>query len=147
MIVGWAVFRLLGALGAVSAGATWTGALRYALAAMFMFTAGSHFAARTREDLVRTVPPVLPRPGLLVTATGILELLGAIGLLLPPFVRLAALALSVLLMAMFPANVYAAQQGLTIGGRSATPLAIRFPLQLFWIGALWWIAARYVPPA
>lgn len=146
MMVGWLGFRLLGALGVVSEGATWTGALRYALASMFVFTAGSHFAARTRGDLVRMVPPMFPKPALLVSVTGILELLGGIGLLLPPFVRLAALALSVLLMAMFPANVYAAQQGLTIGGRPATPLAIRFPLQLFWIGALWWIAARYVPP-
>lgn len=142
MIVGWVVFRLLGAVGALSAGASWSGALRYALAAMFLFTAASHFAPRTRVDLVRMVPPVFPRPDLLVTITGIFEFVGAIGLLLPPFVPLAALALSVLLIAMFPANVYAAQHELTIGGRPATPLALRFPLQLFWIGALWWIAGR-----
>lgn len=147
MIVGWLGFRMLGALGLLTEGNTWTGALRYALAAMFIFTAGSHFAARTRQDLVRMVPPVFPRPELLVSITGVLELLGGIGLLLPPFVRLAALTLSVLLMAMFPANVYAAQHGLTIGGRPAAPLAIRFPMQLFWIGALWWIASRYVPDA
>lgn len=146
MIVGWLGFRLLGALGVVSAGTTWTGALRYALAAMFIFTAGSHFAARTRQDLVRMVPPAFPKPELLVTITGILELLGGIGLLLPPFVSLAALALSVLLIAMFPANIYAAQHGLTVGGRATTPLALRFPMQLFWIGALWWIAGRYTPP-
>ena len=142
MIVGWVVFRLLGAVGALNAGASWSGALRYALAAMFLFTAASHFAPRTRVDLVRMVPPVFPRPDLLVTITGIFEFVGAIGLLLPPFVPLAALALSVLLIAMFPANVYAAQHELTIGGRPATPLALRFPLQLFWIGALWWIAGR-----
>jgi uncharacterized membrane protein len=142
MIVGWGVFRLLGAVGALSAGGSWSGALRYALAAMFIFTAASHFAARTRGDLVRMVPPVFPRPDLLVTITGIFELLGAIGLLLPPFVPLAALGLSALLIVMFPANIYAAQHELSIGGRPATPLAIRFPLQLFWIGALWWIAGR-----
>lgn len=143
MIVGWLVFRLLGAVGALSAGGSWSGALRYALAAMFIFTAASHFAPRTRPDLVRMVPPVFPRPALLVTMTGILEFLGAVGLLLPMFVPLAALALSVLLIAMFPANIYAAQQALTIAGRPATPLALRFPLQLFWIGALWWVAGHY----
>jgi uncharacterized membrane protein len=142
MIVGWVVFRLLGAVGVLSAGGSWSGALRYALAAMFLFTAASHFAPKTRGDLVRMVPPAFPRPDLLVTITGIFELLGAIGLLLPPFMPLAALALSVLLIAMFPANIYAAQHELTIGGRPSTPLAIRFPLQLFWIGALWWIAGR-----
>ena len=147
MIVGWLGFRLLGAVGVVSAGITWTGALRYALAAMFIFTAGSHFAARTRPDLVRMVPPVFPKPDLLVTITGVLELLGGIGLLLPPFVSLAALALSMLLIAMFPANIYAAQHELTIGGRPATPLALRFPMQVFWIGALWWIAGHYAPDA
>jgi uncharacterized membrane protein len=145
MILGWLGFRLLGALGALSAAGTWSGALRYALAAMFVFTAGSHFAPRTRPDLIRMVPSFFPKPALLVTLTGVLELLGAIGLLLPPFVALAAMALSVLLIAMFPANVYAAQHGLKIGGRAAAPLAIRLPLQLFWIGALWWIAGQHAP--
>lgn len=145
MIVGLLGFRLMGELGMLTAGDSWTGALRYALAAMFLFTGASHFAPRTRPDLVRMVPPALPGPGLLVTITGVLEIAGAIGLLLPPFVNLAALLLGFLLMAMFPANIYAAQQSLTIGGRRATPLALRFPLQLFWIGALWWIAGRYVP--
>jgi uncharacterized membrane protein len=142
MIVGWLVFRLLGAIGVLSGGGTWTGALRYALAAMFIFTAASHFAPRTRPDLVRMVPPALPRPDLLVTMTGIFEFLGAVGLLLPPFAPLAAMGLSVLLIGMFPANIHAAQQSLTIAGRPATPLALRLPLQVFWIGALWWIAGH-----
>jgi len=145
MIVGWLGFRLLGAVGVVGGSSSWSGALRYALAAMFMFTAMSHFAPRTRPDLVRMVPPMFPKPALLVTITGVLELLGAIGLLIPPFIAPAALALGLLLIAMFPANIYAAQQALTIGGRAATPLALRFPLQLFWIGALWWIAGQHTP--
>ena len=124
MIVGWLGFRLLGAAGVMTDAVTWTGALRYALAAMFIFTAGSHFSERTRHDLVRMVPPVFRKPELLVTITGILELLGGIGLLLPPLASLAALALNLLLIAMFPANIYAAQHGLTIAGRPATPLAI-----------------------
>ena len=140
MIVGWLGFRLMGGLGLLAAGVTWTGALRYAMAAMFIFTAVSHFHPRTRPDLIGMVPPILPMPGLLVTLTGILELIGALGLLVPPLVPLAAVVLSGLLIAMFPANIYAAVNNLTIGGRPATPLALRLPLQLFWIGALWWIA-------
>jgi uncharacterized membrane protein len=140
MILGWLGFRSMGSVGMLSGAGTWTGALRYALAAMFIFTAFSHFHPRTRPDLVRMVPPLFPRPDLLVTITGILELIGALGLLVPPFTVPAALGLSGLLIAMFPANIHAAQQQLTIGGRPATPLALRFPLQLFWIGALWWVA-------
>lgn len=140
MLVGWLGFRLMGAIGVSEAGATWTGALRYAMSAMFIFTAVSHFHPRTRPDLIKMVPSMFPLPGLLVTLTGILEVLGAFGLLIPPLISPAALGLSGLLIAMFPANVYAAVNNLPIGGRPATPLAIRLPLQLFWIGALWWIA-------
>ena len=140
MLVGWLAFRLMGAVGTLSAGATWIGALRYAMSAMFIFTAISHFHSRTRADLVRTVPPLFPMPAALVTMTGVLEFAGALGLLVPPLIAPAALGLSGLLIAMFPANIYAAQHELTIGGRPATPLAIRLPMQLFWIGALWWIA-------
>lgn len=140
LVVCWMVFRAAGAAGMWAAAATWPGALRFALAVMFAFTAASHFAARTRGDLVRMVPPQLPKPALLVTLTGVLELMGAIGLLLRPTTKLSALALVALLVALFPANVHAARTRLTIAGRPATPLALRLPLQLVWIGALLWIA-------
>jgi uncharacterized membrane protein len=45
-----------------------------------------------------------------------------------------------LLLVMFPANVHAARAELMIAGRRATPLVWRLPLQVFWIGALWWVA-------
>jgi uncharacterized membrane protein len=140
MIAVWLVARLFGALTLWSAANSWDGALRVALAAMFLFTAVSHFHPRTRGDLVRMVPPALPAPGALVTITGALELMGAIGLLLPSTAVAAAYCLLALLVLMLPANVHAARAGLTIAGRRATPLVWRLPLQLFWIGALWWIA-------
>src|SRR5262245_17383406 len=112
-------------------------ALRYSLATMFAFTAVTHFLPRTRSDLIRMVPPSLRRPALLVTLTGLLELAGAAGLLMPSLAHWSALALIALLAAMFPANFSAAQRNLTIAGRPATPLVIRAPLQLFWIAALW----------
>jgi len=90
--------------------------------------------------LVMLVPPALPYPAALVTLTGIAELAGAAGLLIPSLSRWAAAALAILLVAMFPANVHAARAGATLGGRPATPLSIRLPLQLLWIGLLIWIA-------
>ena len=35
-----------------------------------------------------------------------------------------------------------ALRNITLGGRAATPLLVRTPLQIFWIAALWWSAAR-----
>ena len=64
---------------------------------------------RKRRDLIAIVPPQLPAPGLLVTITGVLELLGAAGLLLPATQVAAAGALLVLMLAMFPANIYASR--------------------------------------
>ncbi len=53
-------------------------------------------------------PGCLP-PDTWVTITGLLELLGAVGLLLPVTRMAAAVCLLVLMLAMFPANVYAAR--------------------------------------
>jgi uncharacterized membrane protein len=127
MAIAWLAFRLAGLAAP----------LRDALAAMFVFTAVSHFAPRTRADLIRMVPPAFPAPALLVTLTGIVELAGAAGLMVPSLARPSAYALMALLIAMFPANVFAARRALTIGGRPATPLAVRLPMQVFWIAALW----------
>ena len=139
MLGAWLVARLIGATGLWLNADSWTGALRIALAAMFVFTAVSHFHPRTRSDLVRMVPASLPAPALLVSATGVLELVGAIGLMVPRALPAAAYGLMALLVAMFPANVQAARKELRIAGRRAMPLLWRLPLQLFWIGALWWI--------
>jgi uncharacterized membrane protein len=140
MIAAWLVVRAFGALMPWSAADSWGDALRFALAAMFLFTAGSHFHPRTRGDLVRMVPPSLPAPAALVSFTGGLEVIGAIGLLLPSTAVAAAYGLIALLLLMFPANVHAARAGLMIAGRRATPVVWRLPLQVFWIGALWWVA-------
>jgi uncharacterized membrane protein len=139
-LAAWVAFYLAGRLGAVPGAATPVGALRLALAVMFAFTALAHFLPRTRPALVRMVPPALPAPGLLVTLTGLLELAGAAGLLVPALVRPAALALAALLVALFPANVHADRAGVEIAGRRATPLRVRLPMQIFWIAGLVWVA-------
>jgi uncharacterized membrane protein len=69
----------------------------------------AHFVPAMRRDMIAIVPPRLPAPELLVTITGVLELLGAAGLLYPPTRVAAAVCLFVLMLVMFPANVYAAR--------------------------------------
>ncbi|GBG36268.1 DoxX family protein [Mycobacterium montefiorense] len=87
----------------------WTAAITVGLAAMFVLTGIAHFAPPMRRDLIAIVPPRLPAPGPLVTVTGVLELLGAAGLLLPATRTAAAVCLLALMLAMFPANIYASR--------------------------------------
>jgi uncharacterized membrane protein len=132
----WLIFRGVGALG-VPALATWHDSARYALAVMFVFTGIAHFN-RMKHDLARMIPPSFPQPLLLVHITGILEFLGAVGLLLPQFRATAGICLIVLLVGMFSANVNAALRGVTLRGKPATALWLRTPMQVLFIGLLWW---------
>jgi uncharacterized membrane protein len=126
--------RGLGVAG-VHALDSWTMSLRAGLSLMFLLTASAHWGKR-RPDLIAMVPTVFPRPALIITVTGILELLGAVGLELPPLAPAAAACLAVLLIAMFPANVRAAREHLRIGDKQATPLPLRTLLQVLFIAAL-----------
>ena len=136
LFTSWLVFRGAGALG-VGALATWRGSAVYALALMFVFTGIAHFN-RMKHDLVRMVPAMFPRPMQLIYFTGVLEFMGAVGLLLPRFRALAGICLIALLIAMFPANVNAALKKTTLAGKPATPLWLRAPMQALFIGLLWW---------
>jgi uncharacterized membrane protein len=115
----------------------WRDAARIGIAAMFFFTAVSHFTP-LKEDLARMIPPPLTGALWLVYLTGILEAAGAAGLLVPRLRRAAAWGLLALLVALFPANVYAALNDVQLGSRAASSLWWRAPLQLFWMATLWW---------
>ncbi|OBF40995.1 hypothetical protein A5724_05280 [Mycobacterium sp. ACS1612] len=108
LVFGTLAARLVGWLG-VDYVAGWPEALAVGLAAMFVLTGAAHFVNPLRRDMIAIVPPRLPAPGLLVTFTGVLELLGAAGLLYPPTRVAAAVCLFVLMLVMFPANIYASR--------------------------------------
>ena len=108
LVVGTLAARLVGWLG-VDYVNGWPAAVAVGLALMFVVTGIAHFVNPLRRDLIAIVPPSLPAPALLVTMTGVLELLGAAGLLYPPTRAAAAVALGVLMLAIFPANVYASR--------------------------------------
>jgi uncharacterized membrane protein len=107
---------VLGSLGARIVGwfgvayvDSWPRAIAVGFAAMFVLTGVAHFVHPLRADMIAIVPPRLPAPATLVTITGALELLGAVGLLIPATRVAAAVCLFLLMLAMFPANVYAAR--------------------------------------
>ena len=136
------VFRLIGKWVAFLN--SWPAAVRVGLAAMFAFTAMAHFNDM-RHQLAEMLPPWVPNPELVIIFTGLCELAGAIGLLIPKTRRAAAVALVLFLIAVFPANVHAAQEGVLLRGQPATPLVPRALMQILFIGLTWWsgfIAAR-----
>ena len=108
LVLGTIAARLIGWLG-VEYVDSWPQAVAVGLAVMFVMTGVAHFVPAMRRDMIAIVPPRLPAAGLLVTITGVLELLGAAGLLYPPTRVAAAVCLFVLMLVMFPANVYAAR--------------------------------------
>jgi uncharacterized membrane protein len=127
-------FRLLGILG-VAYFATWQHALRGGLAIMFLLTASAHWG-RLRPDLIRMVPPGFPSPATMVTLTGLAEIVGAVGILWQKTAPWAAAGLILLLLAVFPANVYAARHSLTLGGRPVPTLPVRTLLQIIFLAAI-----------
>ncbi|WP_242772328.1 DoxX family protein [Brevibacillus parabrevis] len=128
------LFKILGLIG-LSYFEGWHSSLQGAVAVMLLLTASAHWGAK-RPDLIRMVPPIFPKPGWIVTATGLLEIAGAIGILFPATSKAASIGLAVLLVAMFPANVRAARESLTIGGRPVPKLLLRTVLQFVFLAAV-----------
>ena len=118
------------------AGRRW---LRYGLALLFVGAGALHFIRP--EIFERIVPPALPAPRLLVLLSGAAEVAGGLGLLLPATRRLAGWGLLVLLVAVFPANVYM----VGLAGQLHIPawvLWARLPLQPLLLWAVWRAAGR-----
>jgi uncharacterized membrane protein len=128
--------RLLGYAG-VAPLRDWAACTRLGLAVMLCVTAAAHFNSM-RADMIAMVPPSVPNPGLMVTFTGVCEILGAVGLLVPRARRIAAAALIVFMLAVLPANIHAARTGVTLRGAPATPIVPRVALQGLFIALLWW---------
>lgn len=112
------------------------------LAIAFVFFGIGHFAqtAPMAEMLPAWVPFRVP----IIFATGVLEWLLAVGLLVPRFRPQIGWACLGVLVAFFPANIYAAVNSIGMGGHQWGPvyLLIRAPLQLVLIAWTYWFAIR-----
>lgn len=145
LILGAVGFRALGALG-VRRFATWPAAAAHAMAVMLVLTASAHFVPASvtvmpnHTDMVRMVPPFLPYAGALVYLTGVLELLGAAGLVVTATRKPAGYALAALFVALLPANIHAAVAHVPFAGGAATPLWQRIPEQLLYLAVALWVA-------
>jgi uncharacterized membrane protein len=108
-------------------------ALRWLLGVLMILVGASHFVDPAPFDAM--IPPSWPSPRALVLLSGFFEVLGGAGLLIPRLRRAAGYGLVALYIAVFPANVYVAMEGLPVFGRELPALALwlRLPFQLVFI--------------
>jgi uncharacterized membrane protein len=140
LVISFLVLRAVGFLG-VRRLSSWKAAGLLAVAIMFLFTGTSHFTSM-KYDFAAMIPPPLPNDLWVIYLTGVLEIAGAIGLLIPRTRKLAGVCLAVYLVAVFPANVYAALNEVAIRGEAPTPLWVRGPMQLLYVGMVWWTSIK-----
>jgi uncharacterized membrane protein len=140
LLASFIILRGVGLLG-VERLSSWRGAGRGALVVTFLFTGTSHFTSM-KYDFAAMIPDPMPDGLWVIYLTGVFEIAGAIGLLLPQTRRLAGICLVLLLVAMFSANVNAALNEIPLGGQDPTPLWLRTPMQLLYIGMVWWTSVK-----
>ncbi len=114
-------------------------ALRW-LAVIFFGLAGISHLIRP-GFFIQIVPPMFPDPGMLVFISGICEIAGGFGLLIPPLRRAAGWGLIGLLIAVYPANFYMA------GHPEQFHIApwilwARLPFQFIFIAWIWFVALQ-----
>ncbi|WP_280382538.1 DoxX family protein [Nocardia wallacei] len=140
LLISSVIFRALGAFG-VSRFTDWRTALAHGLAFMMAVTGIAHFMPDTidimpsHDDLVTLVPGYVPAPDFMVYATGVLELLGSVGLIVGATRAIAGVSLIGLYIAMFPANLHSALNDVMLNGDPAVPLWFRIPEQIVFIAA------------
>ena len=140
LVISFLVLRVIGLLG-VRRLSSWKEAGLLAVVIMFLFTGSTHFTAM-KHDYAAMLPGFVPMKVWVIHLTGLLQIAGAVGLLIPRTRRLAGLSLALLLVAMFPGNVYAALNDISFRGEAPTPLWLRTPIQLLFIGMVLWTSTE-----
>jgi uncharacterized membrane protein len=116
---------------------------RFIVAAFFIFAGVMHFVKPALY--LSIMPPMLPDPLALVNISGVFEILGGVGLLMPALRRLAGYGLILLLIAVFPANVYMLTHYIQQHGyKNAMTfvLILRLPLQYFFAAAVRYVSRK-----
>lgn len=101
-----------------------------------------HFAATDTE--ARIVPPWMPWPVAAVLVSGVFELLGAAGILIPATRRAAGIGLFLLTIAVTPAHIYMLQRP-ELFPVPVWALWLRLPVQVALLWLIWWSTARPHP--
>ena len=89
-------------------------AMRWLMATFYLGAGLLHL--RAPDAFLPIVPAWVPEPRLVVIATGVAEILGAVGLLVPRLRRAAGIGLALYALCVFPANIKHAIEGITMAG-------------------------------
>ncbi|MDI9257911.1 DoxX family protein [Flavobacterium sedimenticola] len=111
-------------------------AAKIGMSAMLFFTAMGHFIYS--KGMAMMIPPVIPGKTEIVYATGVLEIILGIFLLIPKFSVTTGWIIILFFILILPANVYAAMshinyQRATFDGQGINYLWFRIPLQILFI--------------
>jgi uncharacterized membrane protein len=101
----------------------------------FLFGGVAHFSLTEVE--MRIVPPAIPWPRAAVLVSGVFELLGAVGILIPATRRAAGIGLFLLTIAVTPANVYMLQHA-ELFSVPRWALIVRLPFQVVLLALILW---------
>lgn len=128
--------------------------LRWLLAAAYAYAGYRHLV--TPAPFLAITPSWVPRPDAVVAATGIAELAGAAGLMIPRVRRAAGWGLALYALCVWPANFHHAFANIAIGGATLSwwyhgPRLALQPLIIWWAlwasGAVDWpFATKDIPP-
>ena len=92
--------------------------LRIVLAAAYLAAGIAHL--RWPDPFLSITPDWVPQPGLVIAATGLAEILGAVALVAVPRLRRAAgIGLALYAVCVFPANIKHAADAVSVHGPSA----------------------------
>jgi uncharacterized membrane protein len=108
--------------------------------ALFIGAGVNHFAIPRAYRQI--VPPSFGDADRLVRISGVAEIAGGLGVLLPRTRRLAGLGLIALLVAVFPANLYMARNPESFSRIPRWALYARLPLQPLMMWSVWWATRR-----
>lgn len=128
-------------------------ALRWLLSLAYGYAGWAHLARPA--PFLAIMPPWVPTAELVVAATGIAEIAGAVGLMIPATRKAAGWGLALYALCVWPANFHHALANVAIGGETLSwwyhgPRLAAQPLIIWW--ALWasgatdWPFRRNSPP-
>jgi uncharacterized membrane protein len=118
---------------------------RIAMSVMLLFTAIGHF--KFTKGMAMMLPAFIPAKKQMVLLTGFIETAAAIGLLIPSTIKITGILLIVFFVLILPANIYAAVKKIDLekanyNGSGLNYLWFRIPLQMLFIGWVYWFALK-----
>ncbi|HZF64086.1 MAG TPA: DoxX family protein [Chitinophagaceae bacterium] len=119
---------------------------RIAMAVMLVFTAIGHFVYT--KGMTMMLPDVIPFKTEVIYVTGVIEVIAAVGLLIPSLKVWTGWALMLFFILLLPGNIKAAidhidYQKATFDGNGPAYLWFRIPLQIFFIVWTYLSAIRF----